>query len=331
MSFVRKLYREIEQGHRRLLKSVHELKSIGVEITNRCNLQCRHCYMSSVRAGSGEIPGGEWLAFFDRVRRDFGPKLAVQITGGEPLVREDVFDILRHLKKLGFKTSLVTNGTLLDEAKLGELAGLVSGLSVSLDGFADSHDRMRGAAVFDRVAANIRLAKGAGIGWLVVKTTVSKGNLRRLAEFRRFVEGLGADEWHLFAMEPIGRGAANREDVLSVEEYLELCGFIDGLRREKAGGMLIRFEEEGSGFMYDQACELCKYKLCNAGITSCAILYNGDVVNCIQDDRSRLDVQGNIRREDLKRIWDEKFAAHRETGYDYCDNHFFLNRLSGKR
>jgi MoaA/NifB/PqqE/SkfB family radical SAM enzyme len=286
--------------------------------------------MSSVRQGPGELSTAQWLEFFDQVKRDFGSKVMIQITGGEALVRPDIFEILEHLKTLGFKTGIVTNGLLLNRENLPKLKELVVSLSISLDGFDESHNYLRGDAIFDRVLANIRLAKETGLGYLVLKTTVYQKNLGQLREFYEFIQKLGIDEWHLFAMEPVGRGRQNQDDILSVDEYLKLCEFIDSIKGGTGRKMRVTFEEQGAEPMYEKACEHCRFKLCQAGLSLCSVLYNGDVVNCIQDDRSKLEIHGNITREPLKKIWGEKFIKHREKGYTYCDNHYFLNKLSGK-
>ena len=73
--------------------------------------------------------------------------------------------------------------------------------------------------------------------------------------------------------------------------------------------------------MYNKSCDYCKFKLCNAGISTCAILYNGDIVSCIQSNRN--NIQWNIKIDDLKNIWDKKFIINRDENYTSCNKHYF--------
>lgn len=331
MTFLKTLVQTINQENNNLQKSIHELKSLGIEITGRCNLQCRHCYMSSTPSGAADLSAEEWGHFFRRLKEDFGSSILVQVTGGEPLSRPDCLDILRQAHDLGFRFSLVSNGLLLNSKTIQELKSMNCPLSVSLDGLQESHDYLRKAPVFGRTIEAIRQAKQEGLAHLVIKTTVYKANLADLPELGRFLKELGVDEWHLFPMEPIGRGCGNRSDILSLDQYLEFCSFIDRIRKDRRSGLRIRFEEQGLDEDCGQACRQHEAKRCGAGIVSCAVLHNGDVINCIQDDRAKLEVHGNIRRNSLREIWEKGFVANRSPSYTYCDNHYFLNLLCEKQ
>lgn len=326
MDIAKKIYWSAATKYHNLQKNIHELKSVGVEITNRCNLQCQHCYMSASGTGVDAIDTTGWKTFFDNLKKDFGNNVVIQITGGEPLFRNDLFELLDHLKRLEFRISLATNGVLLTEERLNKLSGYLSSLSISLDGFEKSHNKLRNAKVYEIVLKNIELAAKL-MKYLVIKTTVYKDNFRELEGFYKFVGDLGVNEWHLFAMEPIGRGADN-DLIISIDEYREFCEFVDKIKKDKNRKLRVRFEEEGGDFMYEKTCDLCKYKLCSAGISSCAILYNGDIVNCVQDDRRNLVVHGNITKDNFTNIWESKFATNRQDNYKYCNNHYFLNKLS---
>lgn len=323
---IEKIYWQLANKNHELQKNIHELKSLGIEITNRCNLHCQHCYMSSIGPqGEDDISTKEWKDFFDQVKNDFGTKVSIQLTGGEPLVREGIFEILEYLNNLGFKTTLATNGLLINEDNIKLLKKYLVAMSVSLDGFGENHNKLRNSLVYQKTLENIKLAVKSNFNSLVIKTTVFKDNLNELNEFYRFISDLGIKKWHLFAMEPIGRGWENQR-ILSIEQYKQLCDFVDSIKKTKKR-ILVKFEEEGSDFMYKKTCEICKYKLCSAGISSCAVLYNGDIIDCIQDNRNNLCVYGNIKNDNFKEIWQTKFITHRQKNYKYCDNHYFLNNL----
>ncbi len=328
MPLIKNIYWSVNKKYYNLQKTIHELKSLAIEITDRCNLNCEHCYMSSVDCARSEKNSTkDWLLFFDRLEADFGNKVLIQITGGEPLLREDIFEILEYLNKLGFRVTMVTNGTLLNEEKIAMLSKYVSSISISLDGFMEAHNYLRSSNVYDRVVDNIKLLKNLNFKYLTIKTTVYKKNLNSLKEFYKFIQNLNIDNWHFFAMEPIGRGQRSKDFVLSRDEYLELCNFTDKIKKDNKREMRLRFEEEASDFMYEKTCEYCSYRLCQAGISSCAVLSNGDIIKCIQDDRNKLKVEGNISKDNFIKVWNNCFKLSRITSYTQCNNHYFEKLL----
>jgi len=324
MVLFKSLFLDLNQRYYNLQKSLCELKTIGIEITGRCNLQCKHCYMTSKREVLvEEISCKRWLKFFDDLKTEFGNKVSIQITGGEPLARNDIFEILTHLKKLGFRVTLASNGLFFSLENIKELKKYVVVLSVSLDGFEESHNYLRGALVFKQTVENVKLAKELGIKNLGIKTTVHKNNFQELNKFYKFVQSLEVDSWHLFAMEPSGRGASNPKGVLSVEEYKQLCEFVDEIKKDKDKKLRIIFEEQPDSFLGEKTFDCNKYKLCHAGISSCAVLHNGDITSCIQDNRNV--IYGNIKNDKFKNVWENGFKINRSKRYRCCKNHYFSN------
>ena len=322
MSLFKKLFLDLNLKYYNLQKSLCELKSIGIEITGRCNLQCKHCYMNSKREiFNEEISLNEWLNFFDELKREFGNKVSIQVTGGEPFVRSDIFEIFAYLKKLGFRVTLVSNGLMLNLENIKKLNKYISALSISLDGFEDSHNYLRNASTFKQTVKNIENVKKLGMKNLSIKTTVYKNNFQDLRKFYKFVQNFGINDWHLFAMEPNGRGNLNKQDVLSIKEYKQLCKFIDEIKKDKDKKLRIIFEEQPDSFLGEKTYNCNKYKLCHAGISSCAILYNGDITSCIQDSRNV--IYGNIKNDKLKDVWDKEFQSNRSKKYRFCENHHF--------
>lgn len=313
--------------HVRMQKQAHCLKSITVEITKKCNLSCRHCYMSAQQKQcADELSLGDWCRFFDEIKKKYGTKISLSLTGGEAFVRKDIFDILRHIKKLGFHPTVVTNGLFLNAENISFLKNHVSGVSISLDGFQESHNYLRNASVFHQTVKNIRLFQESTSIPLMVKTTVYKKNINELEELYSFLLDLKIYKWHFFAMEPVGRGFGNSEIILGIEEYKKLCTFADMIKKRK--GLKVHYEEGGNTFQCKKLCDFHKIKKCLAGSISCAILYNGDVVKCIQEDRNNAKIYGNITRDHFSDIWEEGFQSLRSDEYTYCKGHHFLNKLS---
>lgn len=320
--YFKKFLFHLNNKYYELQKSIHDLNSVGVEITGRCDLRCKHCYMDSC-AGNfpEEINTGEWIAFFSQLNKDFGNKIVIQITGGEPLVRLDLFDILRHIKELGFRVSLASNGLLLNDKNIIELKKYISSLSISIDGLEESHNYLRNADTFQKVIGNIKNARKMGLKNITIKTAVFKRNLEEMEKMFKLVCDLEADNWHIFAMEPIGRSKKNMKDILSKKEYGRLCDFIDKLHEDKKNKITIIFEEQSGLFLGEKTFDSNKFKLCNAGISSCAILYNGNIASCVQGDRT--DTHGNIKNCDFKKIWYNEFINNRSKQYKCCQNHYF--------
>ncbi len=330
MNIIQKIILFFYNQYFQVSKKTHELKSISIEITNGCNLSCRHCYMNSMIINEEVISCEEWCDFFKKVKKDFGTDVGLGISGGEPLIRKDIFKILKYAKELGFNVGLATNGLLIDKENIKELKKYVSAISISLDGFQKSHNYLRGSEVYQKTLDSIKLVKEAKIS-LLVKTTVYKKNLPSIESFYSFVKSLGVYEWHFFAMEPFGRGNKNRQDVLSVEGYKKLCSFVDRLKNDNKQGVNIRFGEEINLFSEIKTCDYYKVKKCNAGVNMCSILYNGDIVKCFTGDENRLKVEGNILNDDFDKVWEEKFNESRKKCYNYCNSHYYINKMKNEK
>jgi AdoMet-dependent heme synthase len=144
------------------------------ELTRRCNLRCRHCYLTDYD-GDDELSTREWLGILDQIATLGG--FVFTISGGEALLRDDVEEIAGHAVELGYFTRLFTNGTLINEERIKKLEKVKwQAIEVSLHGAtARSHEALTGmAGSFDKTLNAMRLIKAAGI------TLVMKGNLTKL-------------------------------------------------------------------------------------------------------------------------------------------------------
>ncbi len=126
-------------------------------VTNRCNLNCKHCYMSSGSPLSNELSTEEKLSVL-RIFSEIHPAGKVTFSGGEALTCNDSRVLLETSHELGLRTELYTNGTLISEDSVKWLMGLVDVLQISLDGATASvNDAIRGRGTFDRIVKAIRL------------------------------------------------------------------------------------------------------------------------------------------------------------------------------
>ena len=302
--------------YRRLETDVHPLRYVFFEVTQRCNLSCRHCGSDCHReARSGELSIDEWLTVCDQLARDFEPKkLVVVLTGGEPLCCPDLDRLLQRLHVNGLEWGIVTNGWLLTERNVERLLkwGIAS-VTVSLDGLRDDHDWLRGRdGSFERAVAGIeRLARGR-LSFFDVVTCVHPRNLASLPKIEQLLRSLGVPAWRLFPIFAKGRARGNRELLLSAVEFQQLLGFLRDVRASRCG---MQIDLSCEGYLpraWDSAVRSEPY-FCRAGIAVASVLCDGSISAC--PSISRALVQGNIRDTALRRVWDERFERFRDRSW----------------
>ena len=205
--------------------------------TRRCNLACRHCYAEAIPTSAGSRTGGEeesparpragWggqelttaegMALLDDLAAFRVPVLL--LSGGEPLLRPDFFDLVDRAGAKGVRVTVSTNGTLIDRATAGRLkkAG-VGYVGISLDGLAAENDFFRGRrGAFDAAVAGIRHCREAGqkVG---LRLTLSRHNFRQLPEIMKLVEEEDIPRVCFYHLVYTGRGKSLQGDDLSREE-----------------------------------------------------------------------------------------------------------------
>jgi radical SAM protein with 4Fe4S-binding SPASM domain len=176
-------------------------------MTAACNLRCIHCHARGGEAHSDELSTAEARRLLKQLAavREFR---MMAWTGGEPLVRRDVFELLAYAQALGFTNTMATNATLIDDEVAGHLrrCGVVIA-AVSLDGLdAASHDAIRGVpGAFDAALRGMRALRRAGI-LLHINITAMEYNLEQLEPLMALVDELGAGILLMYQLVPVGRG-----------------------------------------------------------------------------------------------------------------------------
>ncbi len=181
-------------------------------LIRRCNLTCKHCYsISADKDFSGELTSEEVLRVMDDLKAFRVPALI--LSGGEPLLRPDFFEIARHAKALGFFTALSTNGTLIDERMMEKIVPVgFDYVGISLDGLRASHDRFRRmAGAFDKSLHALRLCRDAGLK-VGVRFTLTQDNFSDLPGLLRLVDDEGIDRFYFSHLNYAGRGNKHRRD-----------------------------------------------------------------------------------------------------------------------
>lgn len=285
---------------------------IAWELTRSCNLSCVHCRAASEFGHyPGELSTDEIKATIDNICSMTNPILI--LTGGEPLLRPDIWEIIDYAKEKGASPVVSTNGTLLTEERARLLAEhKIPRISISIDFPTEElHDKFRGQkGAFKASLEGIKRAKAAGVG-VQINTTVTKMNNRLLEEMHELALSLDIDAFHIFLLVPTGRGEDLREVELTPEEYEEaLTWAYDRQKtsplhfkptdapqyyrivhqRALAAGSKVSAEEYGLDAMT---------RGCLGGITFCFISHTGDIQPC-----GYFNLQcGNVKEKPFSEIW----------------------------
>ncbi|HEY3357554.1 MAG TPA: radical SAM protein [Polyangia bacterium] len=309
------LRRLLHPAYRYLETEVHPLRYLFLELTRRCNLRCRHCGSDCDRdPRPGELGTAEWLAFFDHLAARFDRRrLALVLTGGEPLCHPDCWALFEALRAHGLAFGLVTNGWALTAANVARLRACgVASVTVSLDGLAPAHDWLRGrAGAFDRAVTGVARLAAAGLPFFDVVTCVHPGNLAELPAVRALLQRLGVRAWRLFPIFPRGRAATDAALRLEAADYQRLLRFIAAERRALRGtDFTVSLSCEGYLPPARDASVRDEPYFCRAGISIGGVLCDGTIAACPNIGAGL--AQGNLRRDDFATVWEQRFAAYRD-------------------
>ena len=210
------------------IKPSHQApRLVAWEVTRACNLACVHCRASALtEPDPAELTTEEGFRLIDQIAA-LGQGIILILTGGEPLMRADVFDLASHGTKAGLRVVMAPNGTLITEDKArGMVASGIERISVSIDGAtAADHDKFRGVpGAFDSLMKGLENARKAGLEFQV-NTTVTRANMPQIEEIQDMVIKLGAAAHHIFLLVPTGRGRNLTGEIISAEEYEDVLGW----------------------------------------------------------------------------------------------------------
>ena len=313
------LSRSIKRAHMEKLASwrrekyLHpELRRIFIEVTGSCNERCLHCGSRCEPGASPEVPSPLLLKTLGRVRDECDiSRMMLCITGGEPLLRADFFDLMAAAADMGFAWGMTTNGTLITPQVARRLADCgMRTVSVSVDGLAATHDAFR-----SRTGSHDEALRGAAnlldvdaFGHVQVTTVVHRGNIGELDEMFEELDALPLDSWRLTAIEPIGRALEHPELMLRDDDYRRMFDFVRDMRA--AGVPVVYGCCHYLGVDYEREVRDA-YFLCNAGIYIASIMTNGDIGSCLDIERRAETIFGNVYRDDFVEVWRTRFESLR--------------------
>ncbi len=318
------------------------LRIVFWETTVRCNLTCGHCRRLSQKP-QGELSTREGKDFIDQLAQlsQNQKESAVLIfSGGEPLLRNDLFELANYARQNNIHIALASNGTLIDSSAAKQITATGFGrVAVSLDGpTAEIHDRFRQlSGCFDAALAGIQNCRDRGTG-VQINTTISRSNAGYLEKMLMLVMELGAAAWHVFIFVPVGCGSElPAQEMLSgreAEEALQWLYHASGQNTIQIKPtcapqyyrILARHQAIGSGSVWHR-----HTRGCLAGINVCFVGATGKVFPC-----GYLPVEaGDIRTGPFGRIWKDSDVFRQLRNYSLlkgkCGNCKFVGVCGGCR
>jgi MoaA/NifB/PqqE/SkfB family radical SAM enzyme len=181
---------------------------VSWNVTAKCNLKCAHCYINAgEKKDIDELSTDAAKLLIHQIAEVSKPLLI--LSGGEPLLRKDIFELIRYGTERGLKMAMGSNGMLIDDIVARKLkdAGITT-VSISLDSSVPAlHDQFRGVTgSWQRAVDAIKALKRNGV-IVQVNTTVTQQNYNQIGDIFALAEKLGAENFHLFFLVPTGRGA----------------------------------------------------------------------------------------------------------------------------
>lgn len=288
------------------------------DFTHRCNLRCAHCYQDAQKALPHELDTEEAKRLVEELA-DAGVVI-IAFSGGEPLMREDFFEVAAHARKNDIYVALATNGTLITPEMAGRIRSVgIEYVEISVDGKnAESHDAIRGIpGAFDRTIAGIRNCVAAGF-YTCMATTVTRANYPEIPEIYSLASDLGVNRLMCFNFIPTGRGVDMAGQDISPEERRDLMRYLMARTREGTGPEALSTapqvasvaleDERGVPVGHFYAGEAIEGKTellaefiggCGAGRLYCSIEPEGDVQPCVFMPIT----VGNVRDTPFHEIW----------------------------
>lgn len=292
-----------------------QLRYLFFELTDRCNLRCRHCGSSCPALEKHHDADVNLLKdVVDQVAEHTAPgDVLFCLTGGEPMLWPQLTELGRYITDKGYNWGMTTNGTLLTPKNIRALAeaGLKT-VTVSLDGPKENHQWLRQVeGSFDAAVAGIwLLAQSKLFHSVQVTTVVSPRNLGELEELYRLLRKLGVQSWKLTGVEPIGIAQQDPALFLSGKEYRQLLDFI--LEKRALGELEISFG--CSHFLPEEYAKKVRDVRfhCGCGIFIASISAKGEILGCLDVDERKLTCQGNIQTDRFWEVWENRFQLFRE-------------------
>jgi len=272
---------------------------VSWNLTRKCNLKCPHCYINATTQElKNELTTEESKNLIDQICEVSRPLLI--LSGGEPLLHPDVYELVRYGASKGLKMGLGSNGSLIDAtaAKRLKNAGIET-VSISLDShIPEQHDEFRGVrGSWEKAVGAIKALQENGV-LVQVNTTLTQQNYDQIDDIMSLAENLGVENFHLFFLVPTGRGVKMADISPAKYENMIKTTFAKVAKhklnvRPSCAPQFMRIAK-------DMGLDMSRWiRGCLAGLYYCRVYPNGDITPC-----PYLPIKlGNIREKSFKEIW----------------------------
>ena len=266
------------------------------EITRRCNLVCLHCLYGD-SASVSEMDQAQARSALDRIVALGGRSL--KITGGEPVMREDLTALIHHATRVGLGVEMITNGTLLTDRFLDDIGDCLGHISVSIDGFRKAHNTLRGESSFELAMSALDRLTSRSVS-VSASIAVSALNFHELFQLLKFLESRGVENFHVCDLNMVGRARNNRHFLDLEWDNVNRLRLFDTL--EKAFGCT------ADNAITDVACNVEPSTVClgaNGGVFVCAevmLVHPAGRIGMIQDTDIEEKIQNYYAAVDLTKM-----------------------------
>ena len=309
-----KIALELNRQLVRQMQEEHPLRQLFWESTLRCNLKCRHCGSDcKISSLHPDMPFNDFRKVLERIKEKYDShNIMVIVSGGEPLVRGDILKCGREIFNLEFPWGMVSNGRLMSPRMIdGLLEAGIHSLTISLDGFEEHHNWMRGLPdSFSHASRAVEMLAKVPVIKFDVVTCVNNINYDTLEQFKEYLISLGLKSGRLFTVFPVGRAAADPQLQLSREKFRGLMEFIRKTRKEGR----IHASYGCEGFLGEYEGDVRDHLFsCQAGLSIASVRIDGSISACgsIRADYN----QGNIYKDDFIEVWENRFQQYRNRSW----------------
>lgn len=284
---------------------------VFIDITYKCNLKCKHCFTDSGERNPDELSTKELFKLISQMRKT-GTHL-LSIAGGEPLLRDDIFQVIKYAKNNFIDVSLTTNGLLINQkiaTKLNQLK--LKTITISVDGLEKSHDQIRGKGNFKKTIKGIKtLKKFCYTSKIAIKTTVNSLNINEYEEIIKLAEKLKLDSVKFNPIRLFGRTINNRDLLIDQKQYINFLNNVQKIKTKVNIGLPKtpldnrKYEFIHLGFGCTGGKETCNINP-NGNFSPCAFLGNDFII-------------GNIKTQSFLNLWNKVTKIVNFCGNETCN------------
>lgn len=295
------------------MNNAYGLRTLFWEATGACNAYCEFCGSRCGEIAVKDLDGQTVCRAFAQIADRYeSSRIMINVTGGEPLLRKDLFDVMEQADRMGFPWGMVTNGTLITPDIIQRMQEThMRTISVSVDGIGEMHNSIRRLpGGFERIVQNLEaLARADFLDCIQITTVVSRRNIDSLEEMYDYFCSLPINSWRIATMDPIGRGKDAQELQLTTKDRRRVLDFL----KEHAFCEKMEITTSCSHFLGEEDTLYRSHAFhCGTGKSVVSILANGDIFVCPNVPRKPEWIQGNICRDNFCDVWENGFEWFRQ-------------------